>query len=50
MGSSINENDLIELEKSLYKTKLKYPRFYNVVFTINIILLLVFLYLFHYIL
>lgn len=46
MGSSINEDDLVDLEKSLFKTKIKYPIFYNVVFVLNILFILVCIYIF----
>lgn len=50
MGSSINEDDLNELETSLFKTRLKYPMFYNIVFLLNIMFVLACMYLFYNIL
>ena len=50
MGSSINEDDLVELETSLFKTRLKYPVFYNIVFVLNVMFVLACMYLFYNIL
>ena len=50
MGSSINEDDLVELETSLFKTRIKYPVFYNIVFVLNVMFVLACMYLFYNIL
>ena len=50
MGSSINETDLIELEKSLFKTKMTHPVIYNIIFITLSLVFITFILLFYYLL
>jgi len=44
MGSSINDTELYEIEKSLLKTKQKYPNIFNIII---LIIIVIFIYIFY---
>lgn len=47
MGSSINDTELYEIEKSLFKTKQKYPNIFNIFNIIILIIIVIFIYIFY---